>query len=193
MAEPEAGRTRFGRAALSFFLALCLHAIPVGFAFFGPLYGLPSVLEINLESINLYRERILRQREAASPSLPSASPLHVSVDVQVRPDSRNRVSKPRSEEDLVRARAVQRAIRGMWERASPDSTGYALVSLNILEDGRIGEFVVNRVSGDEDFQAFLVTFLSTLTSSSGNLAGPGEALWIECEFVIQPLARKRTS
>lgn len=193
MAEPEAGRPRLGRAALSFFLALCLHAIPVGYVFFGPLYGLPSVLEINLERINLYRERIFRQREAVSPSSASPAPMQISVDVQVRPDSRKRVSKPRSEEDLTRARAVQRAIRSMWENASPDSTGYALVSLSILEDGRIGEFVVNRVSGDEDFQAFLISFLSTLQSSYGNFAGPGEALWIECEFVIQPLARKRTS
>jgi hypothetical protein len=193
MAEPEAGRPRLGRAAISFFLALCLHAIPVCFAFFGPLYGLPSVLELNLDSINMYRDRILRQREAASPSPSSTVPLHISVDVQARPDSRKRVSKPRSEEDLTRARAVQRAIRSMWENTSPDSTGYALVSLSILEDGRIGEFVVNRVSGDEDFQAFLITFLSTLKSSYGNFAGPGEALWIECEFVIQPLARKGTS
>jgi len=193
MAEPEAVRPRLGRAALSFFLALCLHAVPVCFALFGPLYGLPSILELNLDSINMYRERILRQREADSPSASSPVPLHISVDVQARSDSRKRVSKPRSEEDLTRARSVQRAIRSMWENTSPDSTGYALVSLSILEDGRIGEFVVNRVSGDEDFQAFLLSFLFTLKSSYGNFAGPGEALWIECEFVIQPLARKGTS
>lgn len=193
MTEPEADRPRLGRAAISFFLALCLHAIPVCFAFFGPLYGLPSVLELNLDSINMYRERILRQREALNPSPPSTLPLHISVDVQARPDSRKRVSKPRREEDLTRARAVQRVIRSMWENTSPDSTGYALVSLSILEDGRIGEFVVNRVSGDEDFQAFLLSFLYALKSSYGNFAGPGEALWIECEFVIQPLARKGAS
>lgn len=193
MAEPEADRPRLGRAAISFFMALCLHALPVCYAFFGPMYGLPSVLELNLDSINMYRERILRQREAVTPSPPSPVPLHISVDMQARPDSRKRVSKPRSEEDLTRARAVQRAIRGLWENTSPDSTGYALVSLSILEDGRIGEFVVNRVSGDEEFQAFLLSFLSTLRSSYGNSAGPGEALWIECEFVIQPLARKGAS
>lgn len=193
MAEPEAGRPRIGRAALSFFLALCLHAVPLWIAFYGHLYGLPGVLELNLESVNMYRERILRQREAARVSLPGPSPLHVSVSVQARPDTSERVSKPRSEEDLARARAVQRAIRGLWERMSPDSTGYALVSLHILEDGRIGEFVVNRVSGDEEFQAFLLSFLSTLQSSYGGPAGPGGALWIECEFVIQPLARKGTS
>ena len=55
------------------------------------------------------------------------------------------------------------------------------------------EFVVNNVSGDQDFQAFLLSFLSTLKSTYGNAAGPGEAMWIECEFVIQPLARKGAS
>lgn len=193
MAEPETGRPRIGRAALSFFLALCLHAVPLWIAFYGHLYGLPSVIELNLESIGMYRERILRQREAARVSSPAPAPLHVSVSVQARPDTRKRVSKPRSEEDLTRARAVQRAIRGLWENMSPDSTGYALVSLHLLEDGRIGEFVVNRVSGDDEFQAFLLSFLSTLQSSYGASGGPGEALWIECEFVIQPLARKGAS
>jgi hypothetical protein len=174
-------------------MALCLHAIPVWFAFFAPMYGLPGVLELNLDSINMYRERILRQREAASASPSIVTPLHVSVDIQARPDTRKRVSKPRTEADLTRARSVQRTIRRLWENTSPGSTGYALVSLSIEEDGRIGDFVVNRVSGDEDFQAFLLSFLSTLRSSYGNSAGPGEALWIECEFVIRPLAHKGAS
>ncbi|ACU91265.1 hypothetical protein [Desulfomicrobium baculatum] len=177
----------------SFFLALCLHVIPVWFIIFGPLYGLPSVLELNLETINMYRERIFREQHAQSVARLDSAPLHISVDVQARPDTRQRVSKPRREADLTRARAVQGAIRSLWEGMSPDSTGYALVSLSILEDGRIGEFVVNRVSGDHDFQAFLLSFLSTLKSTYGNAAGPGEALWIECEFVIQPLARKGAS
>lgn len=177
----------------SFFLSLCLHVIPVWFVFFGPLYGLPSVLELNLETINMYRERIFREQQAQSVSRLDSASLYISVDVQARPDTRQRVSKPRSEADLKRARAVQRAIRFLWESMYADSTGYALVSLSILEDGRIGEFVVNRVSGDQDFQAFLLSFLSTLKSTYGNAAGPGEALWIECEFVIQPLARKGAS
>jgi hypothetical protein len=194
MAEPEADRSRLGRVALSFFLALCLHVIPAWFVLFGPLYGLPSVLELNLDTINMYRERIFREREARDAARPDSLPsLHVSVDVQMRPDTGTRVSKPRSEADLARARAVQRAIRALWERMSPDSTGYALVSLSIRENGSIGEFVVNRVSGDEEFQAFLLSFLTTLKSTYGDFAGPGEALWIECEFVIQPLARKRSS
>lgn len=193
MSAPEASRSRLGRSVFSFFLSLCLHVIPVWFVFFGPLYGLPSVLELNLETINMYRERIFREQQAQSVSRLDSASLYISVDVQARPDTRQRVSKPRSEADLKRARAVQRAIRSLWESMYADSTGYALVSLSILEDGRIGEFVVNRVSGDQDFQAFLLSFLSTLKSTYGNAAGPGEALWIECEFVIQPLARKGAS
>ncbi|MBM9532188.1 hypothetical protein JWG42_18705, partial [Desulfoprunum benzoelyticum] len=65
--------------------------------------------------------------------------------------------------------------------------------LSVMANGRIGEFVVNRVSGDEEFQAFLLSFLSTLKSSYEGLAGSGEPLWIECEFVIQPLASKKVS
>jgi hypothetical protein len=193
MPAKEASISRLGRAVFSFFLALCLHVIPVWFIIFGPLYGLPSVLELNLETINMYRERIFREQQAQSVARLDSMPLHISVDVQARPDTRQRVSKPRREADLTRARAVQRAIRSLWEGMSPDNTGYALVSLSILEDGRIGEFVVNRVSGDHDFQAFLLSFLATLKSTYGNAAGPGEAMWIECEFVIQPLARKGAS
>ena len=178
---------------MSFLLALCLHAIPAWFVFYGPLYGLPSVLELNLDTINMYRERIFREQAAQRASAQDVLPLHVSVNLRSQPEIGKRVSKPRSEADLRRARDVQRAIRGLWERMSPDSTGYALVSLSIMENGRIGEFVVNRVSGDEQFQAFLLSFLSTLKSSYGGFAGPGEPLWIECEFVIQPLASKKAS
>ena len=179
--------------ALSFLLALCLHAIPAWFVLYGPLYGLPSVLELNLDTINMYRERIFREQAAQRASAQDVLPLHVSVNLRSQPEIGKRVSKPRSEADLRRARDVQRAIRGLWERMSSDSTGYALVSLSIMENGRIGEFVVNRVSGDEQFQAFLLSFLSTLKSSYGGFADPGEPLWIECEFVIQPLASKRAS
>lgn len=191
MTETAPRTPRIGRAIASFLLALCLHVVPAWFVLFGPLYGLPDVLEINLDTINLYRERIFRDAAAArsveSESLPS---LHVSVSLPARPESTKRVSKPRREEDLLRARSVQRAIRFLWEGMSPERPGYALVSLNILEDGSIGESVVNRISGDEEFQSFLLSFLSALKVSYGNMGGPGEALWIECEFVVQPRARK---
>jgi len=179
--------------ALSFLLALCLHAVPAWLVVFGPLYGLPSILELNLDTINMYRERIFREQAARGVSGREALPLHISMDVRSQPEIGKRVSKPRSEADLRRARDVQRAIRGLWESMSPDSTGYALVSLSVMADGRIGEFVVNRVSGDEEFQAFLLSFLFTLKSTYEGSAGTGEPLWIECEFVIQPLASKRAS
>ena len=178
---------RLGWAVTSVLLALCLHAGPAWYLFFGHLYGLPNVLELDIEAINWYRQRIFRESPPETP-VPQAvvPPLNISVSMQTRPESAERVSAPRSEEELVRARAVQRAIRTLWEGMSPERPGYALVSLNIREDGSIGEFVLNRVSGGEEFQAFLLSFLSTLKATTGRLGGPGEALWLECEFVIQP-------
>jgi hypothetical protein len=179
--------------AASVILALCLHAVPVCYLLFGHLYGLPNVLELDLESINLYRQRIFREPEPVSEVRATPVPLHISVSMQARPDSGKRVSGPRSEEELQRARAVQRAIGSLWESMSPDRPGYALVSLNIREDGSLGEFVLNRISGGDDFQAFLLSFLSRLKGSAGHLGGPGESLWIECEFLIQPMNGKDAS
>jgi len=190
MAEPRPWAPRLGWATVSFLLALCLHVGPAWFFLFGPLYGLPSVIELDLDTINWYRQRIFRELPAQAPEQQAVTPLHVSVAMKALPDVRKRVSGPRKEEELVRARAVQRAIRTLWEGMSPETAGYALVSLNIMEDGSIGEFVLNRVSGSQEFQTFLLSFLTTLKQTYGNLAGPGEALWIECEFVIQPVARK---
>lgn len=189
MVDHETRAPRFGRIMVSLLLSLCLHAGPAWILLWGPQYGLPSVLELNLDAINFYRERIFRELPQASRVIPAALPLHISVSVQPRPDMRTRVSGPRREEELVRARAVQRAIRSLWEGLSPERPGYALVTLNIRSDGGIGDFAVNRVAGDEEFQAFLLDFLSTLQHSQGDMAGPGEALWIECEFVIQPKAK----
>jgi hypothetical protein len=189
MADNEAQASRIGRITVSLLLSLCLHAGPAWFLIFGPSYGLPSVLELNLEAMNFYRDRIFRDKPSANRVIPAAIPLHMSVSMQARPDTRKRVSGPRREEELVRARAVQRVIRSLWESFSPERPGYALVTLNIRADGGIGDFAVNRVAGDEEFQAFLLDFLSTLQHSQGGLAGPGEILWIECEFVIQPKAK----
>ena len=191
MEESETRGPRLGWAVVSFLLALCLHAGPAWFVLYGPMHGLPSVLEINLDAINWYRQRIFREPSSpADAPQPAPLPLHVSVSVPGSPDTGKRVSKPRSEEDLARARAVQRAIRGLWRDMSPERTGYALVSLKIMEDGSIGESVVNRVSGDAEFQSFLLSFLSELKDAYGNSGGPGGELWIECEFVVQPMARK---
>jgi hypothetical protein len=178
----------------SVLLALCLHAGPAWYLFYGHLYGLPSVLELNIEAINWYRQRIFRERppDAVVQAVP-LPPLNIAVSLQVRPDIGKRVSGPRSESELVRARAVQRAIRNLWESMSSQQPGYALVSLNIRQDGSIGEFVLNRISGGEEFQSFLLSFLTTLKATSGSLGGPGEPLWIECEFVIQPTSGKGAS
>lgn len=184
--------SRWGRAAASFFLSLCLHVGPAWFLLFGPQYGLPSVLELNLEAINFYRERIFRNPQPHGATSPGSMPLHVSVSMRAMPDTRKRVATPRREEDLVRARSVQKAIRSLWESMTVEQAGYALVSLNILEDGRIGEYVINRITGGEEFQTFLLSFLTTLKDSNGNLAGPGEPLWLECEFVVQPKVRKKS-
>lgn len=177
-------------AALAFFL----HIGPIWFLLFGPLYGLPNVLELDLESINSYRERVFRELAARRAFQgPSPAALHISVSVPSHPELAEKISRPRKEEDLVRARAVQRAIRSLWEGMPAEQTGYALVSLNIRDDGSIGEYVVNRVAGGEEFQAFLFAFLTSLKASYGNQAGPGEPMWIECEFVVKPMANKRAS
>lgn len=175
---------------VSILLSLCLHAGPAWFLIFGPSHGLPGVLELNLEAVNLYRQRIFRESPRPTPAAQVAPPLHVSVSIQARPASGQRVSGPRSEEELARARAVQRAIRSQWAMFSPERPGYALVTLNIREDGGIGDFMINRITGDAEFQAVLLDFLSALRQSQGNMAGPGEILWIECEFVIQPKVKR---
>ncbi len=194
MDTPARKAPRFGWAVTSVLLAFCLHAGPAWYLLFGHLYGLPSVLELDIEAINWYRQRIFREQPPDSSAQPApVPPLHVSVSMQALPESGKRVSGPRSEEELVRARAVQRAIRSLWEGMTPERPGYALVSLNIREDGSIGEFVLNRISGGEEFQSFLLSFLATLKATTGRLGGPGEALWIECEFVIQPTKGKGAS
>ena len=194
MDRQERKAPRVGWAVTSVLLALCLHAGPAWYLFYGHLYGLPSVLELNIEAINWYRQRIFRERPPDGTVQPAAvPPLNIAVSMQARPDSRKRVSGPRSESELVRARAVQRAIRNLWESMSSQQPGYALVSLNIRQDGSIGEFVLNRISGGEEFQSFLLSFLTTLKATSGSLGGPGEPLWIECEFVIQPTSGKGAS
>ena len=194
MDRPERKAPRLGWAVTSVLLALCLHAGPAWYLFFGHLYGLPSVLELNIDAINWYRQRIFRERPPDGTVQPAAvPPLNITVSMQARPETGKRVSGPRSEAELVRARAVQRAIKNLWEGMSPERPGYALVSLNIREDGSIGEFVLNRISGGEEFQAFLLSFLSTLKATTGALGGAGEPLWIECEFVIQPRRGKGAS
>lgn len=189
-AEP----TRRSWLLISILLAACLHAVPVWFVVYGPLYGLPDVLEIDLEKSLLYRDRVFREMERRRRAAEAASALQMSSVVTVaQVASQKRVSTPRSEADLERARAVQQAIRSLWDGTGVHRPGYALVSMNVLENGFIGDCVINRLSGDEEFKSFLLSFLNALKSSPSALAGPGEALWIECEFVVQPMTRKGAS
>jgi hypothetical protein len=187
-------RTRWSRWLISFALAVCLHAAPAWFVIYGHLYGLPNVLEIDLEKSALYRDRVFREMERMRAAQKAFSSLQVSSVVTVAQLAPlKKVSSPRSEDDTERVRAVQRAIRELWDGTGARRPGYALVSMNVLESGYIGDCVINRVAGDEEFKTFLVAFLNALKGSSAALTGPGEALWIECEFVVQPMARKDAS
>lgn len=175
------------RACVSILLAVCVHVGPVWFILFGPVYGLPNVLEVNLEALNLYRDRVFREM-AARRAAAGVTPMQLNVAVAMQPMEApgKRISKPHSEQEMERIRAVQRFIMGQWKSLIPGQPGSSLVSLSILEDGSIGEFVVHRVSGSEQFQSFLLSFLNTLKSTYANQAGPGERIWIECEFAVSP-------
>ncbi len=193
MTERRVTTFRLSWATVSVLLALCLHIGPLWFLLFGPLYGLPSVLELDLEIINFYRDRVFRESGVEPGMARPPEPLHVSVSVQINPEMGQRVSKPRTAEELARVRHVQRAIRSLWSSMSPAHTGYALVSMHIQGDGSIGEFVMNRISGDEEFQTFLLTFLETLKNTPEHHVESGEPMWIECEFVVNPRTGKGPS
>lgn len=191
-------KVRRGWRCVCAVLAVLLHAAPVALALFGPSVGLPNVLEVNLDAMNLFRERVFREANASQAQNPPLELQPVQVQAQVpttdiRPTPETRMAGPQPEEQLLRTRIVQKAIARLWENASPEQAGYALVSLNILDDGSIGEFVVNRFSGDESFRTFLFSFLTTLKASYGNQAGPGEAFWLECEFKVASMERKGKS
>lgn len=186
MTDREPRKDWPGQTAFSFLLAFGLHSVLIFLFLFGPRLGLPGVMELNQDLINQYRERIYREMAAARQARHAPPPLLLSVDLQDSMLPAKYVSKPRQEEELDRARSVQRAIATLWESMTPQTPGYALVSLRILEQGGLGDFVVSRISGEAEFQAFLHSFLSRLKNNPGNLAEPGPAMWIECEFVVQP-------
>lgn len=193
----EEKKVRDGWWCACILLAAFLHAVPVAFVLLGPRYGLPNVLELNLETMNLFRDRVFRETTDTQGSTPSVELQPVQIQAQipkeVRPAPETRLARPEAEENLVRTRIVQKAIARLWENAAPEQAGYALVSLNVRDDGSIGEFVVNRFSGDETFRAFLFSFLATLKASYSNQAGPGESFWLECEFKVTPMERKGKS
>lgn len=180
---------------LSIVLSFVVHLGPVCFFFFGPVYGLPQILELDLETINFYRQRVFRHAQnntSAQQALVIPPPLSLRVTIPSQPEHGERVSMPRQEEDLHRARVVQKAIQNLWEKMPARQTGSAIVSLNLRSDGSLGDYAVHHLSGGEEFQTFLFDFLSALKASYGHQAGPGEPLWIECEFLVKSLPNKNS-
>lgn len=174
---------------VSVVLALALHGVPLGYSLVASRLGLPSLMELDLDTVNSYRERIIREMAARRAAQARAVfPLSIpSVSVRSVPDTMaRRISRPHSEAEITRIRAVQHFIMHQWQLSAPDQPGTSLVSLSLLEDGSIGEFVVHRVRGNVQFQQYLLNFLNTLKSSYANQAGPGERMWIECEFAVSP-------
>lgn len=96
-----------------------------------------------------------------------------------------RVATRRPEVRTERLRAIQGAIRLAWDEAAAAAPGRALVSLRVGEDGRIHEYVIQRLVGGDAFQGFLLAFVRTLLRAAA-VAGPGDPLWVECEFVVEP-------
>ncbi len=168
-------------------LAIVLHIVPIWFLLFGPVYDMPDVFEVDLVDMQMFRERVYRdiQNRKARPPL-EMMPVEIAVSIPARPEVRTKAATPRKEDELLRARAIQRTIRTLWDSMAPTEIGGALVSLNVEPDGRISEYVINRVQGNKEFQQFLATFLTALKSSVVNHGEGSGALWIECEFVIKP-------
>lgn len=195
----EEKKVRAGWWCVCIFLAVFLHAVLVALMLLGPRYGLPDVLEIHLEAMSSFRDRVFRETDADAQDSPpppvELQPVQMQAQIpkEVRPAPETRLARPDVPDNLARTRIVQKAIARLWENATPEQAGYALVSLNVRADGSIGEFVVNRFSGDETFRAFLFSFLATLKASYSNQAGPGESFWLECEFKVTPMERKGKS
>lgn len=188
--------SRAAWAGASVLLALCLHVAPLGYAMLAARLSLPSLLELDLNSMNSYRERIIREMAARrAAQAQTAMSLHVGAVTlrQGRDTVARRVSRPHSEAEMKRIRAVQQFIMQQWNLLAPEEPGASLVSLSLLEDGSIGEFVLHRVRGNAEFQRFLLSFLDTLKVRYANQAGPGERLWIECEFAVSPAGAGKKS
>lgn len=178
-------RRRASWALACLLLSVALHVAPVWFILFGPVYDASDPLEIDLRALNSFRERVFRELGAARQA-PPPPPMSLSVMTKTPLEQKLRLAAPREEEDLNRARIIQQAIRALWERMYCSEAGYAVVRLNVLEDGRIGGYAVTRLNGNAEFQAFLSSFLTTFQASYGDQAGPGQSMNLECEFVVKP-------
>lgn len=178
-------RHRAPWALLSIFVSIVAHAAPVWFLLLGPLHDQIDSLELDLNAFNSYRERVFRELNRSGRKEEFLPPMQIAITVQTPPERKVRLAAPRQEEDLSRARVIQQAIRGLWERMYCSEAGYALVRLNVLEDGRIGGYAVTRLTGNAEFQAFLASFLTTFQASYADQAGPGRMMNLECEFVVK--------
>lgn len=176
---------------LCFSLSLVLHAAPVWFILFGPVYDPVKPLEIDLNAFNSYRERVFRELGGKPRREDPLPPMQLAVMVQAPPERKVRLAAPLQDDDLARARVIQGAMRGLWERMYCAEAGYAVVRLNVLEDGRIGGYAVTRLNGNAEFQAFLASFLTTFQASYAGQAGPGRMMNLECEFVVKPTRSAR--
>lgn len=179
---------------VSVVLSVCLHSAPVWFVLFGPVYeGGENSVELDLSALSSFRERIFRDMLAARKhAIPPA--MRLSVMIQSKQEEKKvRLAAPRPEEELERARLIQRSIRVLWERMDCAHAGFAVVRLHVMEDGRIGDYGVTSMQGGDAFRAFLASFLTTLQSTYGNQAGPGREMRLECEFVVKPRATEASS
>ncbi len=171
---------------LCFLLSLILHVAPAWFILFGPVYDPPKPLEIDLSAFNSYRERVFRELGRKAHREDPLPPMQIAVMAQTRPERKLRLATPLQDDDVSRARVIQGAIRGLWDRMYCAEAGYAVVRLDVLEDGRIGGYAVTRLNGTAEFQAFLASFLTTFQASYAGQAGPGRIMNLECEFVVKP-------
>ncbi len=178
-------RRRASWALLSVLVSLALHVVPVWFILFGPVHDHIDPLELDLKAFNSYRDRVFREANRATRKEEPLPPMQLAITAQAPLERKVRLAAPRQEDDLNRARVIQKAIRGLWERMYCSEAGYAVVRLNVLEDGRIGGYAVTRLTGNAEFQAFLASFLTTLQASYADQAGPGRMMNLECEFVVK--------
>ena len=172
-----------------FSVSLALHIAPVWFILFGPVYDAPKSIEIDLQALQLYRERIFRELTRQNQDLPlqpPPPPIQISMVSRAVPAEKLRLSSDLGEEDLKRARIVQTAMNTLWSQMYCTKSGRAVVRIDILQDGHIGTCAVISLQGNTEFQAFLATFLSVFQASYAGQAGPGQVLRLECEFVVKP-------
>jgi len=148
----------------------------------------PQVRTIWLASLNQEYVRLHNfYREAIAQAAAARRQRVLLSEVVLLPSSPSvlRVATAQPETQTERLRTIQQNIRRTWNALSAQSPGRALVALRIGEDGRIYEYAIRRLRGDMAFERFVVEFVQSLVQGPP-LAGEGDALWVECEFVVEP-------